>query len=87
MIGYKVIHHVSGRIRIEIPGLKGLSMETLKQLSIISIPAGIRDVRPNPFTGSIVIQYDPKAIDIIKYIEDIASDKEIQEVIGKGGQG
>jgi hypothetical protein len=86
MIGYKVIHHVPGRIRIEIPAIKGLSMETLKQLSVIPIPAGIRDVRPNPFTGTMVIIYEPENIDILEYIKSMASNPELQKITNLTGR-
>ena len=81
MIGYKVIHHVPGRIRIEIPVIKGLSVEAFKQLSAIPIPDGIRDVNPNPFTGSLVIIYEPEKIDILEYIKSMASNSVVQKVL------
>ncbi len=81
MIIYKVIHHVPGRIRIEIPGFKGLSMEDFKQLSAIPIPSGIKDVSPNPFTGRLVIIYEPEKIDILEYIKSMASNSVVQKVL------
>lgn len=83
MITFRVIHHTPGRIRLEVPFLKGLSPETLKRLSVITAPAGIKDVRPNSFTGSIVIRYDPEIIDILKYLEEVFFDKDIQNLIRK----
>jgi hypothetical protein len=70
MIAYKIIHHTPGRIRLEVPSIKQLSVAALKRLSAISIPNGIKDIRANPITGSVVITYDPVDIDIIKYIND-----------------
>lgn len=81
VITFKIIHHVPGRIRIEVPAMRGLSVRTLKRLSFIPIPAGIKDVRPNPVNGSLVIKYDHEKIDIIKYIEDVVSSKEIQGIL------
>lgn len=85
VIIFKVIHHIPGRIRLAVPFMKGLSVETLKKLSVIPIPAGIKDVRPNPATGTLVIKYDPESIDIMKYLEAVVS-KEIQTIIWKGDE-
>lgn len=86
MVAYKIIHHIPGRIRIEVPAIKNLSISSLlqmsKQFSAISIPDGIEDIRPNPFSGSIVITYKPEKINIIEYLKDIASSTEIQKLIG-----
>jgi hypothetical protein len=81
MISYRIIHHVPGRIRIEVPLIKNLSISGLlqmsKQLSTIPIPEGIKDIRPNPLSGSIVITYKPEKINIVEYLKDIASSVEL----------
>ncbi|WP_333654481.1 HMA2 domain-containing protein [Dissulfurispira sp.] len=86
MISYRIIHHIPGRIRIEVPAIKNLSISSLlqmsKQFSAIPIPEGIKDIRPNPFSGSIVITYIPEKIDIIEYLKDIASSIEMQKLMG-----
>lgn len=86
MITYKIIHHIPGRIRIEVPAIRNLSISGLlqmsKQFSAISIPEGIEDIRPNPFSGSIVITYKPEKINIIEYLKDIASSAEMQKLMG-----
>lgn len=86
MISYRIIHHVPGRIRIEVPAIKHLSISSLlqmsKQFSAISIPEGIEDIRPNPLSGSVVITYEPGKIDIFEYIKKITSSTEIQKLMG-----
>jgi hypothetical protein len=86
MISYRIIHHIPGRIRIEVPAIKNLSMSGLlqmsKQFSTISIPEGIDDIKPNPFSGSIVITYRPEKINIIEYLKDITSSAEMQKFMG-----
>lgn len=78
MISYRVIHHVPGRIRIDIPSIKGLSEENLVQaLKGLSVPEGIKNIRPNLFTGKVVITYEPEKIDIMKYIKAMASNLEV----------
>lgn len=86
MIDYSIVHHVPGRIRIGVPLIKGLSVAVLKQLSSVPIPAGIRDIHPNPVTGSLTIKYDPGNIDILEYLKKMASNMEIQNIIRKGGK-
>ncbi len=86
MVIYRIKHHVPGRIKIEVPFIKGLSISALKELPPIPIPAGIKDVRPNPLTGSVVITYEPKNIDIVKYLEDIAFHLTTQNLMGTAGK-
>lgn len=87
MIVYKVKHHIPGRIRIEVPSLKKLSLMDLKSLlsviTLLPVPAGIKDVRPNLLTYSLVIEYDPKIINVIGYVEEIASNKDLMNTLGK----
>jgi hypothetical protein len=85
MIQYKILHHVPGRIRIEVPSIKGLSIKVLNRLSGIIVPCGIEDIRPNPLTGSLLIKYDPDRINIIAYLKDMASSDKIKSIINKGG--
>ena len=77
MIAYKIAHHIPGRIRVEIPALKCLSFMELRtvaeKLQAIPVPAGIREVRPNPLNMSLVIIYEPENIDIIRYINEMIS--------------
>ena len=85
MMQYKILHHVPGRIRIEVPSIKGLSLKALKRLSDIPVPCGIEDIRPNPLTGSLLIKYDPGRINIVSYLRDMASRDVINNVLDKGG--
>lgn len=86
MISYRIIHHIPGRIMIEVPFIKKLSRSELlqmsKQLSTISIPEGIKDIRLNPLSGSIVITYEHGKIDIIEYIKTVSSNMEMQKLVG-----
>jgi len=64
--------------------IKKLSVATLKKLAEIPIPEGIRDVRANPVTGSLVITYDPDHFDIERYLKKMMTDSEIVAIIGMG---
>jgi hypothetical protein len=86
MISYKIIHHIPGRIKLEVPFIKNVSLSKLlhmsKQLSTITTPEGIKEIRPSPLTGRVVIIYEYGKIDIIEYLKTVASSIEIQESIG-----
>ena len=43
--------------------------------------------KPHPFTGTVVIRYDPDLINIESYLEDMAASREISNVICKDGPG
>ena len=90
MITYNVVHHIDGRIRLKVPFIKKLITarnlpEHIKNLSFISIPSGIKDIRANPFVGSLVIIYEPKEVDVIEFIkttfDSLSSNAEIQKII------
>ncbi|MBZ0158470.1 MAG: hypothetical protein K8I29_19910 [Alphaproteobacteria bacterium] len=86
MIEYSIKHHIPGRIRIEVPLLKDLSLPDLQKLfhllSTFPVPLGIKGMRPNPLSCSLVIEYDPKLIDIHEYIRKVASSREMAKVFG-----
>jgi hypothetical protein len=86
MISYKIMHHIPGRIRIEVPFIKTLSTANLLELSgylsAMPIPEGIKEVRPSLFSASVVITYETGKIDIVEYIKNMASSIEIQKLIG-----
>jgi hypothetical protein len=84
MISYKIIHHVRGRIRVEIPLLKTLPWSEVEKLASIPVPEGIRDIRASLFGRSLVIEYDPQKIDILDYLRTMASDPEVEKAIKAG---
>ena len=88
MTGYAIKHHLPGRIRIDIPELKKMSGEELKRLADVLTRVwrikGIRYFSANPVTGSVTITYDPAVIDIMVYLNDMASDEKIQTFMRKG---
>lgn len=83
-IEYRVVHHVHGRIRLQAPAIKKLSIKTLKKLSDLPIPDGIKNVHANPITGSIVIIYDPEKMNITEYLKKMMTDEELLAIIGMG---
>lgn len=84
-ISYKILYHVKGYIRLEVPCLKKLSwsyfFKNFKKAPPFSIPPGINHFHVNPMSGSIVIMYNPDAIDIFEYFEKMASDPEVKKII------
>jgi Heavy metal associated domain 2 len=83
MIEYSIKHHVPGRIRLFIPQLRKLPVEKLQRLAaaVTPTPRGVQDVSANPITGSLVVKYDPKGVDILQYIKAIASDEKIRAIV------
>lgn len=90
MITYDIVHHITGRIRLKVPLIRKLVMarnvpDHIKNLSFISIPSGIKDIRANPFAGSLVIVYEPKEVDVMEFIQSaldsLSSNAEIQKLL------
>lgn len=66
------LHHVPGRIRIKIPGIKGktfYAQELEKRLRVIS---GVYLVSVSPLTGSVLAYYDENSTDA-RAITDVVS--------------
>lgn len=84
MIEYKVVHHVPGRIRLHVPIIRDLPISTLKKLSTLPVPEGVKNVSANPITGSIVITYDPQLVDIMKYVKNMVTNEQVLTTIGTG---
>ena len=84
MIHYRIVHHVPGRIRIEVPSIKGLPLRKLERLSAIPVPSGIEGVRPNPLTGSLLIKYDPEQINIVTYLQEMAVSSVLEDKLTGG---
>jgi len=90
VITYDIVHHIAGRIRLKVPLIKKLVRarnlpDHIKNLSFISLPSGIKDIRANPFVGSLVIVYEPKEVDVIEFIkttfDSLSSNAEIQKIV------
>jgi hypothetical protein len=64
-----------------------LSLSALLKLAAIPFDAGILDIQPNPMGGSLVINYDPKKIDVLEYLETMAFNSEIEEFIRNDRRG
>ncbi len=92
------LHHVPGRIRIKIPGIKGkpfYAQELAKKLQLI---AGVYLVSVNSLTGSVLAYYDERSTDACA-ITDVVSretgvdlskasppDKYMDDALSKTGQ-
>lgn len=83
MIKYNIASHVPGRIRLLIPLVKVLSMEDLIRLSKLPVPESIKNLRANPLTGSLVIEYDQREINILEYIHNFSSSPELRTIVEK----
>ncbi|NMC75336.1 MAG: cation transporter [Geobacteraceae bacterium] len=54
-------HHVPGRLRVRIPGLKGNTRLAAKVEESLRTCSGVEDISINPVTGSVVIRYNRDA--------------------------
>ncbi len=91
MITYDIVHHIAGRIRLKVPVMRKLVFaknlpDHIKDLSFISLPSGIKDIRANPFAGSLVITYKPEEINVLEFvkstIDSLSTNAEIQKILG-----
>jgi hypothetical protein len=58
-----VVHHIPGRMRIKVPFLKG-AFAYSQEISDLLLPLdGLRQVDFSPFTGSVLLHYDPEKYD------------------------
>ncbi|MBS3908500.1 MAG: hypothetical protein KGZ93_02525 [Actinobacteria bacterium] len=83
VVPFKVIHHIPGRIRVEVPSAKGLTRKDLESLAHIKLPPSIKNMRVNPLNRNLIIEYDPKSIDILAYLRVMASSDEILELFDR----
>jgi hypothetical protein len=57
----EVMHHIPGRMRVKVPRLKGKSRALAKIKESVSQMPGVTSVDTNITTGSVLVNYDPKA--------------------------
>jgi hypothetical protein len=84
-LAYKILYHKKGYIRLEVPSLKKLSwaflFTTFKITPPFPLHAAINDLHVNPLTGNLVINYEPDGIDILDYIQKMASDPKVKNLM------
>jgi hypothetical protein len=75
---YRIVHRLPGRIRIHIPVLKKLPEKwrafTRPSSELIRMKRGINTAEVQPVTGSLLIEFDPEAIneaDVLKWLETL----------------
>lgn len=84
---YRVIHHVPGRLRLVVPGLRTAPKAELlalaRELKRALIPGKVLDVSANPLTGSVTLTYDAAAVDIISWVEALLRREDVSRVLGR----
>lgn len=58
------IHHVPGRLRIRLSGLKGNRDKAHSIQLELTVLAGVTDAESNLRTGSVIVRYDPKLTNV-----------------------
>ena len=67
------VHHVSGRLRVKIAGIKNQEHQAKKVRNLFSGLYGIDKISVNTLTGNVVLYYDPSVfsvdqlLNILKY--------------------
>ncbi len=92
------LHHVPGRIRIKIPGIKGKPFHAQELGKKLQLIAGVYLVSVNSITGSVLAYYDERSTDACA-ITDVVSretgvdlsnasapDKYMDDALSKTGQ-
>lgn len=64
-----------------VPDMKRVPVSSLRGLSGIEIPSSVTGFRPNPLTGTIVIDYKPREIDIISFLNGLSSHPALLRVL------
>ncbi len=62
---YRVLHAIPGRIRLQIPLWKQIPKELVLESNTMGLAQflpGIRDIRLNSVTGTVLISYDPQCL-------------------------
>jgi hypothetical protein len=73
--GIRIVHVLPGRVRLKAPSVKGnpaLALQVQKKLRGIS---GVREVRANPLTGSVLL-----LVDLVKLVESEALAPALEEL-------
>jgi len=68
--GYQIVHSIAGRIRLRVPWLETDSKSASTYQQLVEAISGVKSVRINALAQSIVVEYNPKSIPIVK-MEDM----------------
>ena len=59
-----VMHHVPGRLRIRLSGMKGNPSKAHSIERNLSVITGVIQAESNPRTGCVIIRYDPRSTNL-----------------------
>lgn len=79
-------HHVPGRLRVRIPGLKGNTRFAGKVEESLRSCSGVEDLTINSVTGSVVIRYDSGATHSHRILLHLADNRfiNLEEAVTSG---
>jgi hypothetical protein len=75
----KVVHAIHGRVRLRVPELRSNAALAQRIGDRLSVVPGVRRVGANPVTGSLLVEYDPAALDLAE------SRRALEELSGELG--
>jgi copper chaperone CopZ len=73
------VHHVPGRLRIRIPGLKRNLEEARILTKALSRVSGVQSVEANLLTGSLLVHYDPSVSNAAAVLSAVGMDRAGEE--------
>lgn len=73
------VHHVPGRLRVQLPEFKARSAETVKLEGIVARKAGVTHVECRPATGSIIVHYHPGLTDTAGLLRLLCPESRVSE--------
>jgi hypothetical protein len=71
------VHSVPGRVRIRLPRLKGRADASAHVCAGVKRIWGVRSARANHVTGSVIVEYDPAALEERAILEHFVAAGEI----------
>ena len=83
---YRILHHVSGCIHLEVPTLTRFTwlflFKKFRNEPSFQLPSGIKSFLVNPSKRNVAIRYEPTSINILEYIEKVTLHPEVKEIMG-----
>ena len=83
---YRILHHVSGCIHLEVPSLTRFTwlflFRKFRNEPPFQLPSGIKSFLVNPSKRNVAIRYEPTSINILECIDKIAVHPDVKKIMG-----
>jgi copper chaperone CopZ len=82
-----VVQQIPGRLRFRAAGLKGDAGASVQAKDRLAQIAGVKAVKANASTGSLLVEYDPAAVSPGRIIDALSAPAEVPPVADSGESG